>query len=100
MTSGERAKLRHEMRIGQEAYIEHQVGVVGNAMLKTEADAGGQNVSALLLFVKQLDDVAAQFVNVELRRIDDQVGQAPNVAQMAAFGRERRLNGRIDAERM
>ena len=39
MTSRERAKLRHEMRIGQKAHVEHQVGILRHPMFESEAHA-------------------------------------------------------------
>src|SRR5215469_1094199 len=66
MTSREWAKFRHKMWVGKKAHIEHQIGVVGNAVPEAEADAGNQNIPALLFFLKQPNDVGTQFVDVEL----------------------------------
>ena len=43
IASGERPELGHEVRVGQEAHVEDQVGVLGNALTESEADAGHQN---------------------------------------------------------
>ena len=80
VASGQRAELGHEMRIGQEADIEHQVGIVGHAVLESEADAGDQNVFLGRLFLEALGQVRAQFVHVEFRSVDDQVGNGADRA--------------------
>src|SRR5437762_6301805 len=56
MASGERAKFGNKMRVGQETHVEDQIGVIRHAMLEPKADAGYQNVCALLLLLKELDD--------------------------------------------
>ncbi len=53
IASGERAEFRDEMRVGQEADVEHQVGILGHTVPESKADAGNQNVSAFFLFLEQ-----------------------------------------------
>ena len=85
MTSGERPEFGDEMRVGQEADIEHQVGVFGNALTKSETHARDQNALFRGLLFETLGDVSAEFVNVELGSVDDEIGDSANGAQMAAF---------------
>ena len=40
------------------------------------------------LFLKTLGDVSAEFVHVELRSVDDEIGYRSNGAQVTAFGFE------------
>src|SRR5262250_429598 len=57
VASGQRAKLRNKVWIGQEANVEDQVGIVGHALLESKTHAGNQDVSAVFLFLEKLDDV-------------------------------------------
>ena len=82
---GQRPELGNEMRIGQKAHIEDQVGVLGNALPESETHAGHQNAFFRGLLLKTLGDVSAKFVNIELGSIDDEIGDRPNRAQVAAF---------------
>ena len=80
MAARERAKFRHEMRVGQKTNIEDQVGIIGNAVLESEADAGNQNVFALLFFLKELIDVSPQLVHIELLGVNHQVSDGTDGA--------------------
>ena len=100
IASCQRPKLGDEMRIGQEAYIEDQIGVLRNSLTESEAHAGNQNAFFRGLFLKTLGDVSAKFVHVELRSVDDEIGDRANGAQVTAFGFEGGLHRRICAQRM
>src|SRR5207249_1332911 len=100
VTSGQRPELGNKVWVGQKTNVEHQVCIVGDAVLESEAHERNQNVPALFLFLKQLDDVRTQLVYVELRGVNDQVGHGADVAQMAAFGGERCLHRRVRSEGM
>src|ERR1700674_88653 len=43
IAAGERPELRHEVRVGQKAYIEDQVGLFRHTVAKAETHAGNQN---------------------------------------------------------
>src|SRR5580658_10201475 len=53
---GQRTKLRHKMRIRQEANVKHQIRVLRHSMLEAEAHAGDQNVIPRRLLLKTLVD--------------------------------------------
>ena len=93
IASGQRTELGDEMRVGQEAHVEDKVGVLGNALTESEADAGDEDILFRGLFLKTLGDVRAQFVHVEFRRVDDEIGDCADGAQVTAFGLERRFYG-------
>src|SRR5947207_2277800 len=57
MTSSQGPEFGDEMGIGKKTNVEHQVRVVGDAVLESEAHERNQNVPALFLFLKQLNDV-------------------------------------------
>src|ERR1700675_4502407 len=69
-------------------------------MLKSEAHTGNKDVPALFFFLEQLEDMRSQFVNVELRSVDDQVGDGADVLQVPAFRSERRLDRSVVVQRM
>src|SRR5215472_3540530 len=80
MPARERAKFRHEMRVGEKTNIKDQIGIIGNALLESEADAGNQNVFALFFFLKELINMSAQLVHIELRGINHQVSDGADGA--------------------
>ena len=85
--SGQRAKLGHEMRIGQKAHIEDQVGIVRQAVFVSEAHARDQNrLLAPRLLFEAVGQVRPQFVDIKFGSVDDQVGNFANRPQMPPFG--------------
>ena len=58
------------MRVGQKAHIEDQVGFLRNAIFVAEANGGNQQVFFATLRLKQPVDVRAQFVHIEIGRVD------------------------------
>ena len=62
------------MRIGKKTHVEHQVGIRGNAVVIAKADDRNEH-RALVGILEALGDEVAQFVNVELRGVDDHVGE-------------------------
>ena len=74
------------MRIGQEAHVEDHVGVERHAVLEAEAQAGDQQPLGLLLVAEALLDVRAQLMHVEVRGVDERVGNvADGIEQLALF---------------
>ena len=100
IASRQRPKFRNKVRVGQEADVEDQVGVFRNTLTKSEAHAGNENAFFRGLFLKTLGDVSAKLVHIELRGVDDEVGNRPNGAQVAAFRLERGLHGCVRAQGM
>src|SRR5437868_2214397 len=100
ISARERAELGHEMRIGEKAHIEDQVGIFGNSVLEAEADAGDQDVFVTGFFLEAFGKVRAQFVHVEFRGIDHPVGDGADGLKPAALGTQRGAHGRVRAERM
>src|SRR5437868_13597018 len=86
MPSGQWPEFRHEMWIRKEADIEYQVGILGHSVFEPKADARHEDVlvRGRLLF-KLINDMRAQLVDIEFRRVNHQVGNCPNRLQMAAF---------------
>src|SRR5208283_3029069 len=72
MLSGVRTKLGNEVRIGQEAHVEHQVGVLGHAFAITKAHARDENVLVAITCLKSLDQRCTQLVNVELCGVQEE----------------------------
>ncbi len=62
------------MRIGQKANVENKIGVGRHTVAIAETDAGNQH-RTLFGIAEAVGDEVAQFVNVELRCIDDHVGE-------------------------
>ena len=75
------AKLRNKVRIGQEADVEHHIGVERHTVLEAEAEAGDQQLLGLFLVAKALQDVGAQLVYVEIRSVNQRVGDVANGVQ-------------------
>src|SRR5271170_4462194 len=92
-------QARDEMRIGQKANIEDQVRIRGNAIAKAEAD-GRDEQRATAGILEAIDDELAQFVNVEFRGVDDDIGETANGRHAAAFEANALGDGIIGAERV
>lgn len=72
--SSEAAQAGDEMGIGEEADVEDQVGVRGDAVLVTKTDDGDEHGTFVGIF-EPLGDESAEFVDVELGGVDDHVGE-------------------------
>src|ERR1017187_8713998 len=100
MAAGERAEFRHEMRVRQKADVEDQVGLFGDTMTKAKAHTGNQNTFLRRLLAKTLGDVSAQFVNVKLGRIDDDIDRKADACEVTTFGLDRGIDRSVAAQRM
>ena len=98
--AGQSSKFWHKMWIGQKAHIEDQIGLLGHAMTESEADTGNQNTFSRSLLAKALRNVSAQFVHIELRRVDDNIGQGADACQVTPFGLDRSIDRRVDPQGM
>src|SRR6266702_43128 len=90
MRAGVETKLREEMWVGQESNVEDQVRALRHTVLETEAQ--GRNQQRLALFttaLEKIDQVRAQFVDVELRGIDLQIRNVADRLQPAALADDR-----------
>ena len=56
LTPGEWTELGNEVRIGQEAHVEHQVGIFGDALAEAEAHARDQDVLVALCALEALGE--------------------------------------------
>src|SRR5271167_4742472 len=65
-------QVRDEMRIGQEADIENQVRIRGNAVAKAKADDGDEQGAATGI-LEAINDELAQLVDVEFRGVNNYV---------------------------
>src|SRR5450759_5251176 len=75
--AGQRSQRVHPVRVRQEATVEHQVDVEGDAVLVAERhDAGLQRPGGGLGVAEQLVEPVAQLVHVEVRGVDDEIGFA------------------------
>src|SRR5262249_20126318 len=81
----ERPEFGHKMGVGQESNVKRQVSVFRYAMPISKTDAGDQNVLARFTFLKTLNHVRAQLMDVEPGGIDHQVCNFPNGLQMPAL---------------
>src|SRR5262249_1419574 len=71
--SAERSQPGHEMRIGQKAHVEYEIGVGRNPITESETDHGNQQ-GLTPWILKTIDDELAQLVDVEFRGVDDYIG--------------------------
>src|SRR5579863_7143845 len=89
MTSRKRTKFRDKMRVGQKANVEDKIRILRDALTKSETNAGNQNALLRRLLLEALVDMRAQLVHVELRGIDDEIGEPADRTQMPTFLLER-----------
>src|ERR1700685_140617 len=99
IAAGQRTKFRHEMRVGQKAHIENEVRIFGNSMAEAEAHARHQNIFIRRLLLETLVNVGAQFVDVELRGVNNEVSQSSYRAEMASFRLKGGLYRSVGAQR-
>src|SRR3954469_11308274 len=69
----ERTQLGNEVRVGQKAHVEDEIGVIRDSLLVAEAHSGDEDALAGSGLLKALDDVGAQLVHREFRGIDNDV---------------------------
>src|SRR6266851_3249881 len=100
VASCQRAKLWHKVRVGQEPHVKDEVGILGHAMTKAETHARDQDAFLARLLAETLRNVGPQFMDVELRGVDDEIGQPADRAQMAPLGLQCRFYWRVRAQRV
>src|SRR5271155_4441130 len=92
-------QVRDEMRIGQEADVEYQVRIRGNAVAKPKADDGDEQRAAAGI-LEAINYELAKLVDVEFRGVDDDIGETANGRHAAAFEANALGDGIIGAERV
>src|SRR5579871_2842672 len=70
---GQRTEFRNEVRIGKKANVKNEVGIFRYSLAKTETHAGNQDALLGRLVLEAFLDVRPQLVNIEFRRVDDQI---------------------------
>ena len=61
ISSGERAEFGHEMRIGEKAHVEEQIGIDGDPVLIAERDDREDDVGAPRVVDETISELAAKF---------------------------------------
>ena len=74
VVAGERLQGGHEVGVGQEAAVEHQVGLGGHAELVAERHHGEDDGRGLVADVVVLADVVAELVHRVVRGVQHEVG--------------------------
>src|SRR6185436_13418599 len=82
---GQGLELGHEVRVGQEAHVEDQVGLRGHAELVGEGEHGDDQRRGPAAQVVVLLDVVAQLVDGEVRGVEDVVGHLADGLQGLAL---------------
>src|SRR6185437_14801783 len=70
VASGQLAKLRHKMRIGQKTHVKHKVRLQRNPMLVSKTDGRDQKAFARRVAPELVLDVCPQLVDIEVGRVD------------------------------
>ncbi len=94
--AGKRLEFRDPVRVGQEAGIKHEVGILGNAVLEAERF---EHQHQLVLFLAEhpgLDELA-QVVNAEVGGIDTQVGSRGERCQQVGLLTDRLIQRQLVA---
>src|ERR1041385_1836616 len=100
MTSGEWPEFGQEVGVGEETYVEHEIGVVRNPMFEPKAHARDKDIAAVFFLLEKGGNMCPEFVHIKLRSIDNEIGEIPNVMEMAPLGPKRCLDGGVRAQRM
>jgi hypothetical protein len=82
--SGEWPQFVDPVRVGQEAAVQHHVGVARRAVLEAEAhDIHGQPGAGVV--VERVDDALTQGVHVHVRRVDNEACLRAQVGEKLAL---------------
>src|SRR6266536_6459169 len=85
ITAVEALEAVHEVGVREEAHVEHEVGVVGGAVLEAKRHQGdGEGVPGPLGAVT-LDEPLLELVHGQSRGVDDAVGAFPEIAESPAL---------------
>ena len=95
----EAAQSGNEMGIRQEAHVEDEVRVRGDAVFIAKTDDGDEH-GTLVGILEALGDEGAEFVDVELGGVDHHVGKLADGLHESAFVAEAFADGQGFAERM
>ena len=93
------AQAGNKVRVGKKAHIEHQVGVRRDAIFVAEANDGNEH-RTLIRILKALGDEVTEFVNVELRGVDDHIRKLADGLHKRAFVAQAFANGQRFTQRM
>lgn len=97
--SAERTQTWNEMRIGKKTHIKNEIRIRGNSIAEAEANDGNKQ-RALTGFLKAIDNELPQFVDVEFRGVNDDIGKAANRRHAPALFANAVGNREPVAERM
>ena len=76
----------HEVRIGQETHVEHEIGVDGDAVLEAEGQEGDPHAGPDLAGSVHADQHVAELVHGQRGSVDHAIGDLPEVGQRFALG--------------
>ena len=96
----ERPEPGDEVRVREEADVEDQIGVVGDAVLVPEGDQRRRQPRAGLPRPVELDELVLELVDGERGRVDDPVGDLPELGQRLALGADAVEDVAVRRERM
>src|ERR1700690_1640329 len=82
--AAEGAQPRNEMRIGKKANVEDEIGVRGNPIPKAKTDDGNYHRPAVRI-LKTVNNELAEFVDIEFRGVNHDVGKPPDGCHPAAL---------------
>src|SRR5258706_4013395 len=97
--AGEAPQPGNRMRIGKKADVENQICVGGHAVAIAKAHDRNEH-GALVWIFETFGDEAAEFVDVELRTVDDDIGEFADGLHHVAFLAKALAHGNIFAEGM
>src|SRR6185369_3189399 len=98
MVPGEGLEGRYEVRVGQEAGVEHEVRFRGHAVFVAERRDGEDQGRLVLAHVVVLADVVAELVHGVVRGIEDEVGHLADGAQGLALLADALDRGLVDGQ--
>ena len=93
------AQAGHKVWIWEKAHVENEVGIRRDAELISETDDGNEHGTRVGI-LEALGDKVTKFVDVELRRVDHQVGELADGRHERPLMAQTFANGKSLAERM
>src|SRR2546421_5052431 len=93
------AKPRHKVRVGKKAHVKNEIGIAGRPKAVSEADHGNEH-GPLIGILEALDHKMAQLMHVELRSVDDDIGELANGLHERTLASQALANGNVLAQRV
>ena len=100
IATGQAAEAGDEVRVRQAADVEHQIGVNRHAVLEAKAHEIDHHLGLRCAAARHPHEDVPQFVDREVRRVQDQIGHRADGVELAPLFRDALAHRTIGRQRM